>query len=512
MLGIICPSLSTLSAQTAKEKRMVRMEALRMYDKYINATRDLHNGRAYGGDGFVELFVTGTDSIYNDILPQNKPTYVDVQTYLDRYYANVGDADFEYEGFSLEEPLLKGNKWSIICHYSRLVTFVATDGIRYPAWDFQYTMRIIMNKSASGEELNPRIASITVSNPVKNLAVIINPNQIPLKWKGKPIHDYDPLCHCWITDLGNSSIDKLEYESNNQFCQVVIKQKNNKYTLTSHPVDIVGGGLYVAPYGFGNRTDGRLDFKEISSYSNAFYLQVHYGKNILTTQEFSLFVNGGLAVDNNNIAYFGDYSYSSNTNMDGVSYIDKDGDAYTRNIAATIDKEQWRIFGLTIPLTASYILNIDNGRQNNLFLSVEAGAFLSYRAIAMNSFNATAKYSGTYAQYWDVELENLEDYGYNTYTLNENNHPISYQEQIRHWDIGVSLDAGIWYKLNEQSFLKFDALFRKGFSPQTTYNKQYLVTEGVQEDMAHYMPVIYASNKGICNLYLGISFIRLLSK
>lgn len=489
------------------------MEALRMYDKYINATRDLHNGRAYGGEVFEQLFVIGSDSIYNDILPNNKPTYVDVPTYLDRYFANVSNADFEYEGFSLEEPVSLGSKWSITCHYSREVLYVADDGIRYPTWNFQYTMRIVMNKNAEGENLNPRIASITVNNPVKNLAVIVNPSQIPLKWKGKQIHDYDPLCHCWITDLGNTSIDKLEYDNNNAFSIVNVKRSNNKYTVTTYPVDVVGVGIYNAPYGFGNGIDDRPEFGEIGRYSNAFYLQAHYGKNILTTPDFSLFVNAGLAIDNSNIAYSGDYRYRSNTNIDGVEYKDIDEDYYTRNIFANIDKERWHIFGLTIPLTATYLLNIDNSRQNNLFLSVEAGAFVSYRAIATNSFNATAKYSGTYADYWNVELENLSEYGYYTdYQLTDKDYPIPYQEQLRRLDVGVSLGAGIWYKLNDQSFLRFDALLRKGFSPQMKYDSnEYFITEGTDVGMVHYKPAIYASNKGICNLYLGVSYIMLLS-
>ena len=358
-----------------------------------------------------------------------------------------------------------------------------------------------LNKSASGEELNPRIASITVSNPVKNLAVIVNPNQIPLKWKGKQIHDYDPLCHCWITDLGNTSIDKLEYNSDNTFNQVDIQRENNKYTVTTYPVDVVGAGLYFAPYGFGNGTDGRSDFEGIGRYGNAFYLQTHYGKNILTTQDYSLFVNAGLGIDNNNIAYSGDYETHYNS-------TDKDTDDYIRNIYANIDKERWHTFGLTVPVSATFLLNLDNGRQNSLFLSVDAGIFVSYRAIVSNSFNTTTKYSGTYPQYFNVELDNIEQYGYGEYTLDNHNLPIVYKERIKRLDFGFSLGAGIWYKLNDQSFLKFDAMLRKGFAPTMSYNgKPYVITE----DKDTYTPIIYSSNKGICNLYLGVSYIMLLS-
>lgn len=482
-----------LSAQTVSEERAIRMTALQVYDRYVNLMGHLHDGSLSNENNFLNLFPEDKDSLYNDILPNDKPRYLTPEQYFANYTANVKNATYNYSQFRIDKPKSSRNQWLVDIHFTREVNY-STPETKLPSWSFQYTVRVVMDKEHNSDNIynNAHITSITVSYPFQNLVVIVNHERIPLKWLGNDISDYDEGCDCWMTDLGRSNIRDITSEVDNPFFDLRLERQNNIHTYSRQRYDLVGGTLAFAPFGFGNSLDGQ--YADIDGSNNSFRLGGFYGLNLLSDNSNAGFLNVGLELTNKNFSYDGIFETHFNA-------TDVDGDPYTCNITADLIDESWHTFGLTVPVSFSYLFNLTPGARNHIFLSAEAGVYATYRIVQSCSYQVSAHYTGTYPQYFNVEMDHYYDYG--DFRFDESQ--TEPDKATRSFDFGLTFGLGVWYQLDNQSFLRFDISARKGFVSETEYLSGARLTTAA----TNYTPVLRTSDNGLFDTFVGLSFIWL---
>lgn len=484
-----------LNAQTSKELRSARTTALNLYDRYIIVMNNLRSG----GDNiynFQSLFASNTDSIYNDIIPQPGAPYLSSEDYCQKYSHSIKQAEYSYSDFSMEQPLLKGSKWVVVCHFKRYEKFRSKDDFRYPAWQFDYSMRIEMDRASGDDGLchNPRITSLKVQQPIKNFVVIFNPSRVPLQWDGFNKIAYDQKCDCWAGDLGDKNIKNLSSSGTSPFGSVSMSKKQpHFYTYQLSKRNIFTLGAYYAPILIGNKLDDQ--FSDMSKSSNAWRLRGTYGINLMNNASSALFLNVGLDFTNRNHKLSGNYE----THYDAV---DMDEDAYVRNILAQLNDEHVKVYSLGVPVTISYLMRIAGTDERPHFFSVEAGLLASFKAVTSHSFNMNANYTGTYNYFGQVEFDHYYDYGH--FDLNESNVDADVKEQMNKIDAGLTLGLGVWFSLSKDAFLRVDLSMLKGFMSEMKYNGNYRITENNND----YHTPLQSSDKGAFDIYLGLSFIK----
>ena len=182
-IALLAATTVSIQAQTVRDVRRVKTTALSLYEKYVHSLGVLHDGGKYTGDNFIDLFVDPGEVIYNDIIPANHPQITNAYGYYTIYDSVIKYANYEYSGFRFNNPQKEGNKWVIDCFFTRTVSFNTRDSVysHYPAWNFNYTMRITMDnqiaivgnrngiKEYDPDSLfaNPKIVSITVDQPIE---------------------------------------------------------------------------------------------------------------------------------------------------------------------------------------------------------------------------------------------------------------------------------------------------------------------------------------------------------
>ena len=75
----------------------------------------------------------------------------------------------------------------------------------------------------------------------------------------------------------------------------------------------------------------------------------------------------------------------------------------------------------------------------------------------------------------------------------------------RSFDFGLTFGLGVWYQLDNQSFLRFDISARKGFVSETEYLSGARLTTAA----TNYTPVLRTSDNGLFDTFVGLSFIWL---
>lgn len=492
-ISIVLLSTLTLSAQSVTEARAIRTTALLVYDRYVNLMGRLHDGTSSNEDNFLDLFAPGKDSLYNDILPNDRPRYLGAEGYFSNYIENITNATFSYSNFLIGNPRARGKQWSVDLHFSRTVNYVTRD-IRYPSWSFQYTMRIVMDRTQNNDKVfdNAKIVSISVEDPFQNCVVVVNPERIPLKWQGRLIYDYDPQCNCWMEDMGRSDINSIQSNVDNSFNGLQVSHKGTAHFYSRQRYDLIGGGIAFAPFGFGNTLDDK--FPDIKGSNNAFRVGGFYGLNLLSDDHNAGFLNIGIELTYKHFSYDGFFQAQIDT-------VDSDLDTYTRNIKGDLIDESWNSLAITVPVTFSYLFNLTPGAKNHLYLSAEAGLYASFRALQSCSYQLSARYTGTYPQYWGIEMDHYYDYG--DARLDEGK--VEPDKGLRKFDVGATLGIGLWYELNPQAFLRLDISARKGFVSETEYLDDYVLSYSAND----YTPVLRSSDNGLFDTYIGLSFIYL---
>lgn len=502
LIAVLLLNTMMINAQTATEKRIARTVALNMFDRYTTSMSWLSDRSASAENDFVNLFSPDCDSIYNDILPQNKPTFVDATTYYNIFTSAVKTCEFQYSDLQIDNPVLINNQWVVICRYSAKMNLTGRQpAMRYPLWQFHYVMRIVMDNQQNDNKLyaNPRITSILVTNPVRNLAIIVNPSGMPLRFQGRYLNNYDPQCQCLVTDLGKSTINSVETDANNPFYYSTFESKGNTHTVAMERKDVFGVGVFASPYGFGNKVN-LAGIK--TKTNNAFHLSVFYGKNVYSDYASTLFVNLGAELTNKNLHYYGNYV----EHLD--SMMDSDNDIYTRNIYMNSLHERWHNFAVTGMGSVSYLIDLNRYSYRAIFLSLEAGIYGSYYFKQSLSYDIDALYTGTYPQYFNVEFDHYYDYGSDVH-----NESIDWEKKnnLKHRiDIGATLGIGLWFQLSDFSFLRFDISARKGLwtGKYDTFN--HLPRSTAESDVNTYQPILTSSKNSLLDTYVGLSYIMLI--
>lgn len=487
-----------LYAQSAKDLRSARATALNVYDRYIIVMNSLRNGGDYALN-FKNLFASNTDSIYNDIIPQPGNPYLNSDDYCQKYNKSVKQADYFYSDFSMEQPRQKGDKWVVVCHFKRMVRYRSKNNFYYPGWQFDYTMRVSMSRNAGDDGLcsNPQIVSLTVSNPIENFVVVMNPSRIPIQWDGVYNAKYDQKCDCWTGDLGDKKISDLADGSSSPFGGVTYSSKPpHFYTYQLSKRNIVGGGVYFAPIAFGNKLDDQ--FADINEKNNAFRFRAFYGINIMNTSSSAAFLNLGLEFSNRSHKLSGSYETHYNS-------LDSDSDSYVRNIYANIDDEQVKVISFGVPITFSYLLKIAGSNERPHYFSVDAGLYASFKALTSHKLTMNATYTGTYNYFGQIEFDHYYDYGH--FDLTESNIKTDIKENLNKFDAGFTLGLGLWFSVGNGSFLRADVTMLKGLLSELKYNSEYRITESKDK---LYHTALQSSDKGAFDIYFGLSFIKAL--
>ncbi|MBQ3950606.1 MAG: hypothetical protein II661_09040 [Bacteroidales bacterium] len=501
-LFILVFTLGTLSinAQGIRETRIIKTTALQVYDKYISSFNSLGDQTGYGANRFLDLFAEDMDSLCNDILPNLHPAMLTPDKYVDIYSKSVRTAYRNYSNLKMGEPhSAPGNKWSIYCTFDCDIQYVDKTGLSFPSHTFSYKMHIVMDKKSSSNTSydNAYIASLTITEPLRNYVIIHNPSgyiNIKGQQQRNNANDY------WIGDLGKTGISKLQSESGNPFAHTSFKavpNQHNRYEQTSTTLDILGFGVSYAPFSLGNKLDGRFD--QLSTGGNAIILHGFWGKNLSSNDYGSLFLNIGLQMFDNNHTVTGNYE---------VHYddVDIDGDSYLRNITARINKETIMSFGASIPLTVSYLLAIGDPTATPLFLSVEGGVVASFKAMAIHTFDVDARYTGTYNYFGGIEFDHYYDYG--DFKLNQDNAETDFSQNYNKIDVAASLGLGFWIGLTKNSFLRIDVALRKGFLSEMVYDDDYRLTSRFDD----YHSAFQSSKSGAFDIFAGLSYILTLGK
>lgn len=262
------------------------------------------------------------------------------------------------------------------------------------------------------------------------------------------------------------------------------------YSHLGEKYNLIGGGIAFAPSGFGNTLDDQ--FPDIKGSNNAFRIGGFYGFNLYSYERSAGFINLGLELTYKHFSFDGFYEthYPS---------ADADLDTYIRNISADIIDESWNSFAITIPVTYCNRFNLTPRASNPFYLSAEAGVYAAFRAVQNCSFQVSARYTGTYPQYWNLEMDQYYDYGNFRFDEKE----VEPDMRLHKLDVGAILGLGLWYEIKSQAFLRLDFSVRKGLVSEAQYLDKYVITGNAK----NYVPVLNSSDSGLLDTYIGLSFI-----
>ena len=484
-----------LSAQTVSEARTIRTSALMVYDSYVGMMNRLNNGSLTNEVDFVKLFVPGTDSIYNDIMTDSEEKWLTPEAYFSLYASTVKKSGYSFANLSMGTPTEGGDKWTIDLHFSRDVEF-PDSVIELPSWRFHYDMQIVMDKELTMDKVfaNARISKIAVTGSPEDVIVIVNPQRIPLRFQNRPVGKYDTSCDCIVVDLDGEKPSSIKWDINNSFQPVQVERNGNVYKYSRSSCNIWGVSVGVAPYRIGNKVT--LANSGIGNSGSSTRFGGFFGKNMISSDRHAGFLNVGIDLSNSNLSYTSNkpYSYS-------FAAVDDDGDSYTRNVSVDIKHEKWSITSFVLPVSFSYLINLTPDSERHIYLSAEAGVFVALRAFYSLYYNVNATYTGTYSQYWDVEMDHYYDYG--KYQLSGST-ASTYSDSFMRFNFGAQLGAGICLQLGNLSFLRFDFTARKNFLREMKgYTDERITTHSPE-----YNPVLGFANSAL-DPYLGLTFILL---
>lgn len=547
---LLSAALMQIAAQAQNNKlaesRRAKITAIMVYEDYVDRLAKLtlrgdldeyHFLESFGYKGDYDYTHKG-DSVYNDIIPLNQPQRLTALQYSRAVDSVIREARIEYHNLSFDNPIKKGHEWWVTCTYYRTVSFLTLDSVIYPRYRFQYKMTIVMSdtlnielrpKKERGQKedndsiySNARIVDISVTEPLDKFVVIINPDALPLMWRNESIENYDPECNCWMTKLSSQNIlnDVKINSATGFFTRLSHKNPHpNFYSFSYHRLNMFGIGLSASPISFGNQSDKRFSrdvengsFGDIQEENISYKFSLFYGKQ-LGGNSLTSFFNIGADLVYSRYIYNGTFSTAYEAE-------DSDGDIYIRRIFATLNKEQRNLYELTVPLTFSSLKTIFEKDNNYVFFSFEMGVFGSIRILSNGKFDMDAKYRGFYPQYFNVEFEKYYDYG--DYHITESAvektidgemqrvelvNGVNYnQGKLQRFDFGVEGGLGIWCNFKTGSLFKFDVKLRKGIMPVVNYTEY----DNLTTKYDHYESMLQTSNDGQLNLYLGISFVKLL--
>ena len=507
--AVIIAYVSVFS-QSVTETRRIKTTALQIYENYKVVMSGLYSRSAYTEDNFMALFDSEA-MIYNDILPDNNPPQLYPSDYYEKFKVRINRIYPVFRDFKMGEPISKGSKWQIECHFARATRFRTQKDMKYPEWSFSYTITIEMEKRYDTDKKvyeNAKIVSVDVDNPLKGFFIIENEDSIPLVTKsGEILEDWDeeyqsrifPENKWKIYDISvlKSGNDNIFAYSKSKFVKNQTDAHFYKPNIQRFKKDIFGIGINYSPVAMGNKMSdvNAKNFKYIEhSISDALSLSLFYGKQIAHKEKSTVFFNFGLDFNKYSHKYGGDNDTTYQT-------VDTDGDRYLRKIKIDNLKEEINIISVSVPLSIQYLYELTEQTKNPIFFSCELGVFAGYVIPSNSKYSIDPKYSGVYEQYFGVEFKHYYDYGEFEKIKGE-------QELSKSFDGGIFGGIGLWFALNESNLLKFSISYKHSFNSPLEYKENYIISC----DKASYQSLLHSTKQGVQNIGIGISWVKTIGK
>lgn len=543
IVGIFLVLTCTLPvfSQKLKQERLIKQTALDIFESYVDVCNRLYQNKkdVYIYDQFLNLF-SDTARVYNDILPSLPPGDQVVPTdsmlitpgeYFNNFKSEILKNSFSYDSLELYDIQEVSERWwTLKCSFGRTVAYTSSLKFDYGPYEFHYTMTIVMreaSRNANHQMVDAKITNISVSDPISQLRITETDDINKKNFKSDPSSLYpgpkhDTPKHDTLNsdrmpvgylkdDVEISDIEK-EINANSPEASLfnIIKLKldtlDNKhfYKRDSNKRNFWGLGINACPYGFGNKISSantkKFGYENISQRNFSIEFSTFFGINLYVKNRYSLFLVPQLSLGYRNFNFSGDYSAQ-------YQAVDIDGTEYMRNINVDLKNENVNQFTINFPISISnmFLLHKDKFAENQLFLSLDFGVLLSCVPFTRNTYDFSARYTGTYDFFGGVEFDHYYDYG--NFDLNHNDIAYIPNSLINKFNIGILAGVGLMFQIEETSMLKFDLSFRNGFLSIAKYKEGFVLSE----DYKNFESLLQASKSGAHNLYFSLSYIRAIS-
>ncbi|MDE7090929.1 MAG: hypothetical protein K2O53_04320, partial [Bacteroidales bacterium] len=317
------------------------------------------------------------------------------------------------------------------------------------------------------------------------------------EYDGFMIDDWEDETHSRLFHGSDYDISKMECLSDNYFQPIERIQDprdSHIYGFRRCRKNLFSVGVNYTPWGFGNNI-AKDRFNGISEYSQAISLSLFYGLQIGKAKQGGSiwFLNIGLDVNRHYYKYSGsDYTEYYDIDADGASYLRR---IWIDNLSEKVER-----LSASLPLSASYLLQLTKQRRNQIFLSFELGVFFEYTFLLKNKYSINADYHGLYDYYGGVEFDHYYDYG----TFGQNNTQILARARDLNYDYGAFGNVGCWLALDKSNMLKFHVGYKHGFNTPLKYKDDAIISENKQS----YQSLLPSTKQGLRDLFLGVSYVR----
>ena len=516
---LILFSSGCLFPQSVSDILHIRMTAIECFQDYIQKFSSLEYPSKDGRYEFQKLFQKDA-VIYNDLLPNNTPILISPDEYARRRNKNIS-LNPHFSNLSLGFPYEENGLWKIELSYLENITVknLYTE-IEYPKCTFHCTMTISMERNKAYNEsatdnfsevsdvtrrmafINPTICHIEVSDPIEQFILIRkneNLTSIPCSFTMIPNAEESPFFIMVKADTNDLATCNREFESlffERKFVSTCMDEKIYEYKAFKK--NIFGIGLTYSPYGLGNKLQESL-LPDFQLWCQTLGIDLSYGLNLTSKEKTSLFFNIKMGLNACQNRFKGSWS----TQYDAT---DSDGENYLRKIYVKNAIENAYYLSTSLHPSFEYLIRLHDYGQQKLFLSLEAGGYLEYRFLASNSFQSNATYSGIYDYFGGVEFAHYYDFG--SFLLNDKNISQSIKNNLNLLDYGVFGSIGIWYAFNSQHLLKAGIGYKNGFTTPFKSPSDYCLSS----DLHTYQSATKTINSSIKNIYLSISYIKIIAK
>ena len=505
-------------SQTITEIRQMRYEAIGIFDTYHFLILKLDNPDVYTKDNFTKLFEDKA-TIYNDILPENQPQALSPEDYYDRYVSLI-KTHSQLSNLELSFPEYLEGKWQVKVKFKKEINLKYKNiDLTYPKFSLNYEMAVVMDKNEyyikketyskrdierelNKPYINGKIINITVEEPLNEYLVIENMNNLPLEYSGTVIEDWDNDLHSRILPFKREEISNITVENSGYFYPLEFKQNqvdNHFYSFQKLKKNVVGWSINYTPLGLNNNITS-TNFSNIQQKNQAIDLELFYGFQLAQKDKSTWFFNLKFDVNAFQDIFQGNYYTEYNT-------IDADNDPYLRKIKISAIEEKTYIFSTSFQPSFEYLFRISKrSKKKPMFISLEIGGFIESRLLATNKFNFTVDYTGLYNYYGGVEFDHYYDYGH--FDLSNKDITQDLQQKLNKLDYGNFGSIGLLFAINKSNLLKINVGYKQGFTSPLKYKENFIISE--RND--NYESLLQNVNKGIHNIFIGLSWTKTLDK
>ncbi len=484
------------TAQNVTMVRQMRYNALQLFEEYTSCLSKLDRPNDYTEQEFINLFDDNA-TIYNDILPYNKPQELTPQEYFNTYYKKIKFAP-KFSDLELGFPKQKNDGWQIEITFNKTFQIKSTvqDSVTftYPPYSFSYVMTINIKNDIA------KINTITVDNPLEDFFIIQKNSEFDLKYNDEIINDWEEKSNSKLYDKNEANVNQITIEENSIFKSFYWGTNaldNHIYEPHIKKLNTFGLGVNYSPIDVSKNTY----LTDISQNNSFISLECFYGLQIFQKQKSTLFLNFKFNFGNITSISKGNYytEYQS---------IDSDNDPYLRKINISSLKESMQTLYASIPISLEYLIELSpSNKKHPVFLSIELGGYIGSRLYTANKFNFTADYTGFYPQYFGgVEFDHYYDYGH--YNLNNNNIKYSVNDKLSFLDYGVQGAIGVLASIDKNNLLKFNAGYRYDFQPILKFKENMIIST----DYKNFESTFQTNKNGFQNIYIGLSWVTIIGQ